>query len=106
MESLAPLISHVRLCQSACMAIHGPLYGKQRFARSSPALPAYGCSLNSRRGYQGQLASCSSGFLRRNFVPRGTAVSLKDLHVLMLTEEILNDLLTKQLRAENVSKSQ
>lgn len=88
------------LFDQACEALQGRSHGP--CARSSvgnskaltrvPLSPAYGCSLNSQRGYQDWAVICSSGFLRRNCVPGGTAVSLKDLHVLMLMEEILNDL--------------
>lgn len=80
------------LSWSICNIVCGE---QQDFARSSPPPPPHYCFSNSQRCQQSQVVLCSSVFLRRNSIPRGTAVSLKDLHFLTLVEEILNDLLTK-----------
>lgn len=103
MGSLASLVRHVKLCKGAhTVHVYGHLWGAARLCLGSPThTPAHGWSLNSQRGYQGHVVICS--FLRRNCVPRET-VSLEDRYVLMLMAEILNDLLTKQSRAQNILK--
>lgn len=58
---------------------------KNSFARSCPSAC---CFLKSQRGCQARVVICSRGFQRRDYVPRGAAVSLKGLHALLLMEEI------------------
>lgn len=105
LKSVVFSVRHLKLCKGTCTECkhRSSLDGHVEcvgFASTPPSPYTCGC-------YQGPAVICDSGFLKRNYVPRGTTVTLKDwyLALLMPMAEVFNDL-TKNSRPQNTQKGQ